>query len=131
MLGVSHKNIPEFCEEMLDKWSLEHCVVTLGKKGAFAVSAAGEKVYVPGYKIELADSIGSGDAFSAGFVHKLLRGTSIDQAARFGNVLGALVATKEGATSPVTSDEINIFRNQKVELDIFPDLEGFINSQCK
>ncbi len=128
MLGVSHKSIPEFCEEMLDKWSLEHCVVTLGEKGAFAMSAIGEKVYVPGYKVELADSIGSGDAFSAGFVHKLLHGTSIDQAAWFGNVLGALVATKEGATSPVTLDEIDLFCNQKVELNIYPDLEGFINS---
>jgi fructokinase len=128
MLGVSHKDISEFCEEMLDKWSLKHCVVTLGKKGAFAVSAAGEKIYVPGYKVKLADSIGSGDAFSAGFVHKLLRGTSIDEAVRFGNVLGALVATKEGATASVTLDEIVLFGSQKVELDIFPDLEGFINS---
>ena len=128
MLGVSHKNIPEFCEEMLDKWSLEHCVVTLGEKGAFAVSATGEKVYVPGLKIDVADSIGSGDTFSAGFVHKLLRGTSIDEAARFGNVLGALVATKEGATASVTLDEIVLFGSQKVELEIFSDLEGFINS---
>jgi fructokinase len=128
MLSISSRNISEFCEEMLDKWSIEHCVVTLGEKGAFAMSATGEKVYVPGYKIKLADSIGSGDAFSAGFVYKLLRGDTNEQAARFGNVLGALVATKEGATSPVTLDEINIFRNQKVELNIYPDLEGFINS---
>ncbi|HUS71663.1 MAG TPA: carbohydrate kinase [Sedimentisphaerales bacterium] len=127
MLGLSQQNIPGFCEEMLAKWSLEHCVVTLGEKGAFAMSAAGEKVYVPGYRVKLADSIGSGDAFSAGFVHQILRGTSISQAARFGNVLGALVATKEGATSPVTLDEINLFRNQNFERDIYPDLEEFIN----
>ena len=92
------------------------------------MAAAGQKVYVPGLKIDVADSIGSGDAFSAGFVYKLLRGKSITQAAQFGNILGALVATKEGATSPVTLDEIDLFCNQKVELDIFPDLEGFINS---
>ena len=127
MLGVSHQNMPGFCEEMLDKWSLEHCVVTFGEKGAFAMSAAGEKVYVPGYRVKLVDSIGSGDAFSAGFVHEILRGTSIDQAARFGNVLGALVATKEGATCPVTVDEINLFRNQNYERDIYPDVEEFIN----
>ena len=127
MLGVSHQNIPEFCEEMLGKWSFEHCVVTLGEKGVFAMSAAGEKVYVPGYKVKVADSIGSGDAFSSGFVYNILRGTSISQAARFGNVLGALVATKEGAASPVTLDEINLFRNQTCERDIYPGLEEFIN----
>jgi len=127
MLGVSHQNIPEFCEEMLARWSLEHCVVTLGEKGAFAMTAAGEKVYVPGYRVKLDDSIGSGDAFSAEFVHNILRGTSISRAARFGNVLDALVATKEGAASPVTLDEINMFRNQKFERNIYPDLEEFIN----
>jgi len=127
MLKVSNRNIPEFCEEMLTKWSLEHCVVTLGEKGAFAMSAGGERVYVPGYKVKLADSIGSGDAFSAGFVNKLLRGTSISEAGRFGNVLGALVATKEGATSEVTLDEIGLFRKQDFERDIYPDLEEFIN----
>lgn len=128
MLEVSKQNIPEFCEEMLTKWSLEHCVVTLGEKGAFAMSAGGERVYVPGYKVKLADSVGSGDAFSAGFVNKLLRGTSISEAARFGNVLGALVATKEGATSEVTLDEIGLFRKQDFERDIYPNLEEFINS---
>ncbi len=127
MLEVSKQNIPEFCEEMLTKWSLEHCVVTLGEKGAFAMSAGGERVYVPGYKVKLADSIGSGDAFSAGFVNKLLRGTSISEAAQFGNVLGALVATKEGATSEVTLVETGLFHNQSFERDIYPDLEKFIN----
>ena len=127
MLGVSHQNIPEFCEEMLSRWSLEHCVVTLGEKGVFAMTAGGEQVYVPGHRVKVADSIGSGDAFSAGFVNQILRGTSTNQAARFGNVLGALVATKEGATSPVTLDEINLFRNQKFERNIYPDLEEFIN----
>jgi len=113
ILGVAHRNIPEFCEEMLDKWSLEHCVVT--------------KIYVPGYGVKLSDSIGSGDAFSAGFVHKLLRGAPINQAARFGNVLGALVATKEGATSPITLNEIDLFRNQIFDHNIYPGLEKFIN----
>ena len=129
MLGVSHKNIQEFCEKMLDQWAIEHCVVTLGEKGAFAMSASGEKVYVPGYKVKLADSIGSGDAFSAGFVHKLLRGTSVTQAAQFGNVLGALVATKEGATSPVTIEEINELGNHNPERNIRIDLQEFIQTK--
>ena len=63
MLGLPQQSIPKFCEEMLDKWSLEHCVVTLGEKGAFAMSTEGKKVYVPGYRVKVADSIGSGDAF--------------------------------------------------------------------
>jgi fructokinase len=129
MLGVSHNNIPLFCEEMLEKWSLECCVVTLGYKGAFAMSKEGEKIYVPGYKVEVADSIGSGDAFSAGFVHKLLRGKSTGEAARFGNVLGALVATTEGATAPVTLNDINLFQECNFERDINVELEEFMSNK--
>jgi fructokinase len=33
MLGIRHQSIPQFCEEMLERWSLQHCVVTLGEKG--------------------------------------------------------------------------------------------------
>jgi fructokinase len=128
MLSISRQNIPDFCDQISDKYSLKYCVVTLGEKGAFAMSIAGQKVYVPGYKVNLADSIGSGDAFSAGFVHKLLRDTSIEQSARFGNVLGALVATKEGATSPVKLDEIKEFGNQTLERDIDVELKEFIHS---
>ena len=92
------------------------------------MSTSGEKVYVPGYKVKLADSIGSGDAFSAGFIYKLLRDASTEEAVQFGNILGALVATKKGATAQVTLDMMDLFANQKAELDIFPELDGFICS---
>ena len=127
MLNISHRTIPDFCEEISSKWSLKYCLVTLAESGAFAFSKDGEKVYAPGYKVLLADSLGSGDAFSAGFVHKILRQKSINQACQFGNVLGALVATKKGATPSVTLDEVNLFRNQNCGRNIHPEVERFAN----
>ena len=59
---------------MLDKWSLNYCLVTLADKGAFALTEKDESIYEPGYSVELSDSLGSGDAFAAGFVHKILHG---------------------------------------------------------
>jgi len=115
MLDVRYQNLPEFCEQMLDRWHLRHCLVTLGEEGVFAMSAQDERVYVPGYRIRLVDSLGSGDAFTAGFVHNILREKSISQACEFGNMLGALVATKKGATAPVTQEDINHLLNQKVK----------------
>ena len=125
MLGISHRSLLEFCQEASRKWSLKFCLVTLGEKGAFVLSDDGQKVYIPGYKVSLVDSLGSGDAFSAGFVHKLLRGTSIAEACEFGNVLGALVASNKGATSLITLDEIERFCNQDYQRIIHPDLETF------
>ena len=61
----------------------------------------------PGFKVKLTDPLGSGDAFSAGFLDALLRGKSLKEASESGNQLGALVATKKGATQKITQDELN------------------------
>jgi fructokinase len=126
MLGVSHQSLAEFCTEMLDKWSLKHCLVTLGEKGVFAVSAEGGRVYVPGYRIVLADSLGSGDAFSAGFVHKILRGEGSASACRFGNALGAIVATQTGATCPIGQAEVDRYLKNTFKRIVHPELGSFL-----
>ncbi len=81
-------------------------VVTLGERGALAVARGGETVYHPGFEVELKDPIGSGDAFSAGFLHQLLLDRPLEEACRFGNALGAAVAAQEGATRPVPPAEL-------------------------
>ena len=93
--------MPELCRAILDRWPLEACVVTLGERGSYAESRAGERVHVPGHAVTVADTCGSGDAFSAAFVHLYLRGRSLADCCRLGNALGARVATQAGATAPV------------------------------
>jgi fructokinase len=126
MLGVSHQDLPEFCKEMLDNWSLKHCLVTLGEKGAFAMSAEGDGVYVPGYRVTQADSLGSGDAFSAGFVYKILRGERLASACEFGNALGAIVATQIGATCQIEQTEVDRYLNNTFERVVHSELESFL-----
>ena len=96
----------DFCEKILEKYSLECCLVTFGERGVFACSSLGEKVYVPGYRVEVADTVGCGDAFSAGFVHGAIQSQPLADACRFGNLLGALVANSNGATAAISPEEI-------------------------
>jgi len=126
MLGLSQRSIPQFCEEVLDTWSIEQCLVTLGEKGAFAAARNGRRAYVPGYKVRLADSLGSGDAFTAGFVHKVLRGETLAAACEFGNILGAIVATQTGATAAVHQKDINTFLSHNIERIVHPEFEDFM-----
>jgi len=115
MFDLTGRDALRLCENIMDKWSIQCCVVTLGEKGAFALSRKGEKVYVPGYRVDLADSVGAGDAFTAGFAYCILRELSLSEACELGNVLGAIVSTQKGATSPITQDEIESFRGRKIE----------------
>ena len=124
ILGMRHDTIAAFCEAVVEEYGLRFCLVTLGEQGAFGLSSDGERTYAPGYSVKLVDSLGSGDAFSAGCVHKILRGSSLQEAVAFGNVLGAIVATQTGATAPITPDDIDAFRARKTERNIHPEFRG-------
>ena len=109
LLGLQGDSVPDQAENLLKHADLEYCVVTLGERGAFALSHRGEKIYSPGYHISLVDPCGSGDGFAAGFIHALLEGGFLEQACRLGNALGAMVAQQEGATQPISYQEVMAF----------------------
>jgi fructokinase len=125
MLDRGTESIPEFAEAMIADFGLTVCVVTFGAAGAFAVSAGGSKTYSPGYAVELADSCGSGDAFAAGFIHRLLEGADLTECCLLGNALGAMVATQEGATVPISMAEVEAFLAAEHERVTHPDMEPF------
>jgi len=109
LFKLQGNSIPSQAERLLKRFELEYCVVTLGARGALALSKEGEKVYYPGYKVNLVDPCGSGDGFAAGFIHSLLEDKPRSEACRLGNAMGAMVAQQEGATQPISYEEIMAF----------------------
>jgi fructokinase len=107
LLQLDKNGLVEICMELINSHQLQYCVITLEEYGSLAVSESGEVVYNPGYKINLADPLGAGDAFTAGFVDALLREKTLKESSESGNQLGALVATQQGATQNITQDELN------------------------
>jgi fructokinase len=79
--------------------------VTLGEHGCKLQSAA-ESIDIPGIPIRVADTVGAGDAFTAGLVTQLLEGKPLADAARFANALAALVASRPGGTPRVDRAEV-------------------------
>ncbi|MFA5328388.1 MAG: carbohydrate kinase [Prolixibacteraceae bacterium] len=106
MLGMKNVSLKDLAQETIEKYNLEILLCTLGSNGAFCLTKEDIFYYDPGYQISLGDTVGSGDAFSAGFVHYYMNGFALDEALSFGNAAGALVATTTGATSPITKQEI-------------------------
>jgi fructokinase len=86
---------------------LRHVVVTLGGRGAVACSRDGALAYAPSYRVEVRDTLGSGDAFTAGFVLGLLGGWPLERCLRHGNAAGGLVAAQRGATEPFQADDLD------------------------
>lgn len=96
----------QFAPAAVAKWELDCCVVTLGGKGVVAANNAGQFVQRPGHQVNVVDTCGSGDAFTAGFIHSLFEGKTLSDACDFANALGALVAQTRGGTAPVAFSEI-------------------------
>ena len=109
LFGLQGASAPNQAEHLLKHAGLKYCVVTLGDRGTLALSHRGEIIYRPGYQVSLIDPCGSGDGFTAGFIHALLEGESLNQACRLGNALGAMVAQQEGATQPISYKEALAF----------------------
>ncbi|MBC5862343.1 carbohydrate kinase family protein [Flavobacterium turcicum] len=88
----------------------KHICVTKGSHGA-ALYYNNKMYYNSGYKINVVDTVGSGDSFLAGLLSKLLTDGNPQEAIDFACALGALVATHEGANPNLDVSEIESFQN--------------------
>jgi len=105
MFGTSAGSIEAFCRTWSARYNWEAMCVTLGANGC-AVLIGGEYAEVPGYKVNVVDTVGSGDAFTAAFLHGMGEKWPARQVGDFANRLGALVASRAGAVPAWTPDEL-------------------------
>lgn len=88
--------------------SLATLLVTRGDKGAFLIHN-NETSEHSGYKVRVADTVGSGDAFLAGFLAAYADGKNMDTAITEACAIGAFVATQSGATPEYNRSILSIF----------------------
>jgi fructokinase len=94
-------------------------LVTVGEKGCFYRIPSGTGVAFP-FKVKVADTIGAGDGWMAGFLSQILENgaqkfdfadaVAVAQACRYANAVGALTSTKAGAMTALPSRrKVNLF----------------------
>jgi fructokinase len=71
--------------------------ITLGPHGSVLVTPTGRHRHT-GFPVKVVDTIGAGDAFTAGMVHAYTRGASLEQVNTVSNLCGSYVASQPGAT---------------------------------
>jgi len=117
-LGISAQNLEIFGKEFSEKHKVKLVLITRSENGVFAYDIKSGAHFDPGYRIETEDNIGSGMAFSAGFLHYYLNGKPIHEALVFGNAAGGLNATCRGATSFFKKEDVLNFMAQKRKKEI-------------
>jgi len=89
-----------------EKFHLDIIIVTKGGDGA--ILNIGDQFYHhPGYTVEVADTVGSGDAFLAATISKLIDGAPPGEIIDFASRLGAYIASQEGGCPQYSIDTIN------------------------
>lgn len=90
------QNAEDRMKLMQDEFKIDMLIVTMGGDGAMVLQD-GQFHRHAGFKVEVADTIGSGDSFLAGFLHQLRNGSSVEDALAFASAIGAFIATRPGA----------------------------------
>ncbi|MGJ8744741.1 carbohydrate kinase family protein [Polaribacter sp.] len=104
-LGSPFHNLEQNIHFIAQKTKTAHICVTKGEHGA-VLFYNNALFYNSGYKIKVADTVGSGDSFLASLISKLINGEKPQKAIDFACAVGALVAKNEGANPEITENEI-------------------------
>ena len=82
------------------------------KRGPRGVSilTTGDRLDVPGFSVEVLNTVGAGDAFASGLIRSRLIGLDWGASARFANACGAITVTRHGCASAFpTLGEVEAF----------------------
>jgi fructokinase len=97
LFEFEHRHEEDSAQRLLSLYDLKLVCVTRGNCGSFLVTAD-ECHEHRGFRVQVADTVGAGDAFTAALVHGYLRGTPLAQINESANRVGAWVASQSGAT---------------------------------
>lgn len=88
-----------------DKFNIPFIIVTMGAQGAMMNIERSLHTH-PGFKVNVADTVGSGDAFLAALLSSVMQNKSFDESLTFASALGALVASKAGGCPDYSVEEV-------------------------
>lgn len=104
MFGCPGINLQDKCWILLGKYNLKMLILTCGINGSY-VFTPGQVSFRPTPKVEVADTVGAGDSFTAAFIASILRGKSVSDAHTLAVQTSAYVCTRKGAM-PVLPPEL-------------------------
>ncbi len=100
LIKNSEKGLDEFLE-----LGCKMVVYKKGKDGSYLKNSKGEEINSPGFKVEVVDTTGAGDAFAGGFLTAYLNKLELNAIMEFANAVAAISVTKKGAKEALPNHE--------------------------
>lgn len=96
MFGYPGIDLQDKCWILLGKYNLKMLILTCGINGSYVFTPANVS-FQPTPKVEVADTVGAGDSFTAAFIASILKGKSVTEAHTIAVKTSAFVCTQKGA----------------------------------
>ena len=106
MFGYPGIDLQDKCWILLGKYNLKMLILTCGINGSY-VFTPGNISFQPTPKVEVADTVGAGDSFTAAFIASILKGKSVAEAHSLAVRTYAYVCTQKGAM-PILPQEYTL-----------------------
>lgn len=107
---VQFKAIEDKVRFLQNRFQIPEIIITRGAKGAI-INSRDNFYYHSGYKVRVADTVGSGDSFVAGYLSGIINHKTPEQALQFACALGGFVATQAGGCPEYMVNDIVQFMN--------------------
>ncbi|NGM61762.1 carbohydrate kinase [Sphingobacterium sp. SGG-5] len=109
-LGTGDQTISLQTDHILDTFGIKELVLTLGERGAMHKSLdKGETYFCQAQKVDVVDTIGSGDSFLAAFIASRIEERPIREALHIASVLAAFVTSRKGGCPEYTRTDLDYF----------------------
>lgn len=96
LFGYSATDREKLCRQLMMDFSLSILILTCGTDGSYVFTLQ-ETSFYPTPRVQVKDTVGAGDSFTAAFCAALLKGASISEAHRRAVETAAYVCTCDGA----------------------------------
>ena len=102
MAGLSE---PQDVAKWFKDRGVRNAILTMGGDGVYVAPETGEPFVLPAHDIDVVDTTGCGDSFTAGIIVGLAKGWTLRESARFASAVAAQVAQGLGSAGKLTSFE--------------------------
>ena len=100
LLSLRGRSQEELCNELMALGNLRMLILTCGTKGSMVFSQEGISVLgTP--TVQVADTVGAGDSFTAAFISSLIKGKTVREAHQTAVNVSAYVCAQQGAMPPL------------------------------
>lgn len=100
LFGYPGTDLRSTCRDLLNRYHLRMLILTCGVNGSH-IFTPGDISYQATPEVEVADTVGAGDSFTAAFVASIIRGKSVAEAHERAVEVSAYVCTQAGAMPPL------------------------------